>query len=236
MSDDDEFFAWLDGELSSKDAARVAARVAADPALAALASQHRAMRARLKDAFDPIAEAPLPERLRAAVDRPHADIIDLAAAKEARDRRPAGKLPQWVAMAATLAIGVVAGTMLPDRGGAPIEVAGSNMYAAAALDRALDAQLASAPSDGPVRIGMTFRDRSGAICRSFTNLQSSGLACRSGGRWAVRGLFAAPEGQASDYRMAAGGDPNLAALIDSTIAGEPFDGSREKAAKTRGWR
>jgi hypothetical protein len=87
-----------------------------------------------------------------------------------------------------------------------------------------------------VRIGLTFRDQSGAICRTFTGEQSSGLTCRDGSDWRLRGLFAAPEGQAGDYRMAAGTDPNLAALIDSTIAGEPFDAAQEQAAKARGWR
>ena len=51
----------------------------------------------------------------------------------------------------------------------------------------------------------------------------------------MRGVFPAPEGQASEYRMAAGMDPNLAALVDSTMAGEPFDVGQEKAAKQRGW-
>jgi hypothetical protein len=49
-------------------------------------------------------------------------------------------------------------------------------------------------------------------------------------------MFAAPEGQSGEYRMAAGMDPNLAVLIDSTIEGEPFDAEQEKAAKARGWR
>jgi hypothetical protein len=83
---------------------------------------------------------------------------------------------------------------------------------------------------------MTFRDQSGTICRSFSESGASGLACRDGGRWQVRGLFAAPEGQSGAYRMAAGMDPNLAALVDSTMAGEPFDAARERAAKQRGWR
>jgi hypothetical protein len=36
--------------------------------------------------------------------------------------------------------------------------------------------------------------------------------------------------------MAAGMDPNLAALIDSSMAGDAFDAAREKAAKENGWR
>ena len=50
------------------------------------------------------------------------------------------------------------------------------------------------------------------------------------------GLFAAPEGQNGNYRMAAGMDPNLAALVDSAMAGDAFDAAAEKAAKDKGWR
>ena len=87
-----------------------------------------------------------------------------------------------------------------------------------------------------MRIGLTFRDRSGAICRTFTEPAQSGLACRSGDRWQLRGLFAAPEGQGGSYRMATGMDPGLAALVDSAMTAEPFDVAREKAARDAGWR
>jgi hypothetical protein len=36
--------------------------------------------------------------------------------------------------------------------------------------------------------------------------------------------------------MAAGMDPNLAALVDSRIAGEPFTPVQEQAAKEDDWR
>ena len=231
MTKDEKFFAWLDGELAPAEAAEMEEKVAADPELARLAEQHRALGAQLLGAFDPIAAAPVPERLQSAL-RPTAEVIDFAAAKRARTMPP---LTQWAAMAATLALGVFVGTMVPQHGSAPVEVQGGKIYAAAALNRALDTQLASAPT-GDVRIGMTFRDQAGEICRSFTAQASSGLACRSSGRWQLKGLFAAPEGQGSDYRMAAGMDPNLAALVDSTMAGEPFDAAAEKGAKDKGWK
>jgi hypothetical protein len=125
--------------------------------------------------------------------------------------------------------------MVPQRGSAPVELQAGKLYAAASLNRALNTELASAPA-GDVRIGLTFRDQAGQICRSFTETASSGVACRSGGKWQLKGLFAAPEGQRSDYRMASGMDPNLAALVDSTMFGEPFDPAKEKAAKDRGWK
>ena len=60
MSDDEEFYAWLDGQLDAAAAAAVAERVAADPALTHLAEQHRALGAALRGAFDPIASSPVP--------------------------------------------------------------------------------------------------------------------------------------------------------------------------------
>ena len=236
--DDETFFAWLDGELDDGQAARVAAAVAADPRLAKLADQHRAVEARLRCTFDAVAGAPVPERLTQAVKPASADVIPFSAPPSrdgARARWTA--LPQWAAMAATLVLGIGLGTTVSSqRDTSPVEVRGGQMFAAAALDATLDRQLASAAAPGDTRVGLTFRDQSGTICRTFTDRHASGLACREADDWRVRAMFAAPEGQSGDYRMAAGTDPNLAALIDSTIQGEPFDAAQEKAAKARGWR
>ena len=233
MTDDEEFYAWLDGELDGDAAAKVAARVADDPALTKLAEQHRALGVTLRNAFDPIASSPVPEHMLAAA-RTEASVIDFGTAKDRRSARFG--LPQWAAIAATLVVGVVTGTMMQSGRASPVEASNGQLVAAASLDKALDAQLASTGHSGPVRIGLTFRDGAGAICRSFTDSGSSGLACQDRGQWQIRGLFGALEGQRGDYRMAAGPDPALAALIDSTIAGEAFDADQERAAKERGWR
>ena len=230
MTEDEKFFAWLDGELEPVEAAEMDAKVAASPELSRLAEQHRTMNEKLRRTFDPIAGSPIPDHLQAAL-RPTAKVIDFTAAR----RSFVPSVREWTALAATLAIGVFVGTMFSRGDNAPVEVHGGKIYAAAALNQALDTELASSP-EGNVRIGLTFRDRAGEICRSFNGNQSSGLACRKSGRWQLRGLFAVPEGQSGDYRMAAGMDPNLAALVDSTMAGEPFDAAGEAAAKQKGWR
>jgi hypothetical protein len=230
MIDDEKFFAWLDGELDPAEAAEIEARVEADAELSKRADQHRALAARLKHAFDPIAEAPVPECFQSAL-HPSGEVVDFAAVTRARSTP---WLPQWAAIAATLVFGILVGTLVPQRSGGPVTVEGGKLYAASALNHVLDTELASAPQ-GDVRIGLTFRDRSGQICRSFSAPAASGLACRSGNGWQLKGLFAAPEGQASDYRMA-GTDPNLAALVDSTMAGEPLDADSERAALKRHWR
>ena len=228
MTDDEQFYAWLDGELDGDAAARVAARVAADPALGALAAQHRAVGDGLRGAFASVlAEDILPPRMTA-------DVVDLGAR---RAKRPSGfGLPQWAAMAATLVIGLVVGQVAGGSSDAPVATRDGVMVAASSLDRALGAQLASAGNDGPIRVGITFRSRDGAICRSFTGSGASGLACRAGDAWRVEGLLAAPQNPGGDYRMAAGEDPRLAALIDDRIDGEPFDAAAEQAAREAGWR
>lgn len=230
MTEDEKFFAWLDGELGPAEAADMEAKVAADPELASLAEQHRSLGVKLKSAFEPISTEPVPKSLRNAL-APSADVIDFASAKR---RRWVPPISQWSAIAATLAVGVFVGTMVPQHSDGPIQVQDGKIYAAAMLDQALDKELASAPS-GNVRIGMTFRSRGGQICRTFTQSAADGLACRSGNRWQIKGLFGAPEGQESDYRMASGMDPNLAGLISSTMAGEPFDATQEKAEQLRHW-
>ncbi len=237
MVSDETFFAWLDGELDADEAARVEVEVSADPRLTAMAAEHRAMQARLKGAFDTLLDAPLPDTpITAMRNGRSADVVDLAEAKRAREPRRWPSGPQWGAMAATLAVGILVGTTVPhQREAAPVTVRGGSMYAAAALNQALDTQLASAPQ-GDTRIGMTFHNQAGAICRTFTTPASTGLACRDPNGWRVRGLFAAPEGQAGDYRMATGMDPGLAALVESTMAGQPFDAPQERAAKQRQWR
>lgn len=226
---DETFFAWLDGELTPEEAARVAAAVAADPALAARAEEHRALAARLRGAFDPVAREPM--RL------PSAPVVSFAEARAACEARTAPPLwKQVAAMAATLALGIFAGNQLIGESSSPVQPEAGRLVAAAALEDALYTRLASAPAEEGPRIGLTFRDPSGTICRTFTDVAASGLACHEGGDWRIRGLFQAPEGQAGEYRMAAGADPNLAALVDETIAGEPFDAEQEKTALEQGWR
>jgi len=236
MSTDEKFFAWLDGELEGAEAAEMAARVESDPELSSLAGQHRALQATMKRAFDGVATAPLPEQLRKAVSSAPSNVVDFGEKRERRLRpRLFGGLPQWAMVAATLVLGIFVGTLVPGRDGSPVQIHDGRLYAASSLDHALTSELASAPAGGAIRIGLTFRDSGGAICRSFSGA-ATGLACRDDGHWRVRGLFPAGEGQQADYRMAAGMNPNLAALVGATMAGEPMDAAQERTARDRGWR
>lgn len=228
MISDETFFAWLDGELEPAEAGRIAALVAVDPALSRKAEAHRALGARLNAAFAPIAAAPVPKPIAEAARPRGAEIVDFAARRAAA--RPAWAPMQYAAMAATLAIGVVAGSMLNNAPSGPIAADDGQLVASGDLDRALSTRLASAPEQQGARIGLTFRDAAGDLCRSFTDGGASGLACRRDGNWRIRGLFQAGEGQQGQFRMAAGPDPRLAELIGSAMAGEPLDAAQEREA------
>ena len=239
MIDEATLFAYLDGELGPEDARAVEAALAEDPALRSTYEEHRALRDRLRGGFATLLDEPVPPRLVAAV-RPSARIIDLA---EVRARKavsvPRTSHTPWRAIAAALVAGLFGGYLLnagPSSG--PVVEKSGRMIASAPLARALDSQLASAGAvPGPIRVRLTFRNRDGAICRSFDGQAASGVACRAPEGWQVRGLFGNPSGGApSDYRMASAGNPQLMALVDGMIAGDPFDAAQEQAAKAAGWK
>jgi hypothetical protein len=233
MVEEEKFFAWLDGELEPEEAARVETEVAASPELSRKAEEHRAMTAGLRSAFAPVTAAPVPERVAAAVRQDN--VVRLDQARAAREQRKTPIWTQLAALAATLAVGIFMGNMLIPGPAGPIQAKDGRLVAGGELEAALYAQLASAPVKPGPRIGTTYRDKSGEICRTFAQDNASGLACRQGGDWRIRGLFQEPEGQSSDYRMAASADPRLMDLVDESIAGEPFDAAQEKQAKEMGW-
>lgn len=228
MISDERFFAWLDGELDPSEAAEVEALVARNPQLARKAAAHRALHGHLRAAFDPIADSAVPSRLRDVARPGEAEIVTLNSRRNAQ--RPLGAPVQWMALAATLAIGIVAGSLIDTGASGPLARENGRLVAAGELEAALFTRLASAPNDDGPRIGLTFRDQAGDLCRSFTDLGTSGLACHRGGDWRILGLFQAGEGQQGEFRMAASADPRLAELVDSAISGEPLDADGERRA------
>lgn len=239
--DDAAILAWLDGELPAADAAHVAAAVAADPELQALADAHRALAARLRGAFESVHAQPVPDRLLAVMQpAPAASVTDLAAFRAGRGAATAAPprrwLPQFAALAASLAIGLFVGRGMVDQPVPGQFVAGAaGLQAAGVLEVALNDQLAAAgTASGPVRVALSFRDRQGRICRSWQTEAQEGIACHAGDSWLVTAALARAAPVGGDYRMATGSP--VAALMDGMIAGEPLDAAQEQAAKARGWR
>ena len=226
MTPDERLIAYLDGELRGPDRAAFEADMAADPALAEQVAQHRRLGALIAEAYAPILHEPVPPQL--------VTLASAANDTDAARRRLA--LPQWAAMAACLALGVVAGRELwPEHG--PLATHGGELVARGELEKALTTQLAS--DGGAVKVGLSFKAKDGRYCRTFQNApdQLAGLACRRDGRWVAQTTTAWAPQAAADYRTAASAvPPAVLAAVDAMSSGEVLDATAERAARDRGWK
>lgn len=227
--DETMLVAWVDGELGDIQAAKVARAVAADPALAALADRHRAMKARFAAAFDPIAAQPAPMPSASAP----APVVSLAAARALRDAEAVKSPWRWWgvggAIAASLLVGVLAGHSLPGPAGVADEP--GTLALSAPIAQALDGQLSG--DGGAVRVALSFKDRAGDYCRSFASTNVSGVACHDGGTWQLR--YATPASfQQTDYRTA-GDDAGEMRFIQTAMVGNPLERHAELKARASRW-
>jgi anti-sigma-K factor RskA len=223
MGRDEQVMAYVDGEMEASAAAAFEADMANDVDLAAEVQQQRRLRARLAAAYAPVLDEPVPMRLAAA-------------ASAANDRgRPAFGRPQWAAMAACLAVGVLAGRLaMPERG--PLVSQDGVLVAHGELAQALSDRLAAEP--GAIRVGLSFRNAGGAYCRTFQSAPDrlAGLACRQDGRWVAQTTTAWTAAAGPDYRTAGSETPPaVLAAVDEMIAGEPLDAEGERAARAKDW-
>jgi hypothetical protein len=247
---DELLAAYVDGELEGAERLRVEQAIAHDARLAQRVAQHRALRERLRGAFDATLRESMPQRLlqaaRLAAPTGSAQVIDLARVRAARTRRGErhrSTISRRVAIAASLLVGLFAGLFVArlSSSGALTDYRDGVVLARGALAQALDQQLASNPGSSAIRIGLTFRAKSGEYCRTFIVTGGSslaGLACRAQERWQVPALIDV-KGTASDpqhFRMAASTlPPALAQLVDARISGAPLDAPRELKARDQDW-
>ena len=227
--DDEMLMAYADGELRPDAAAAVEAAMAADPAVAAAVARHRALRERLRASFAAAVDEPVPARL-AAMLSDDARVVPLRPAAGTRRRART-----WLAMAASLAAGVLVAQWLPSWPSSPV---GDDMAARGALARGLDRQL-SGETDGPVVAGLSFRATDGRYCRTFRSridAPVAGLACRDCAHWRVVALATDDASTAGDLRTASSLPPAVLAEVDERLDGEPLDAVQERVARDAGWR
>jgi hypothetical protein len=194
------------------------------------------MTARLRAAFSTAETQAMPDRITRVLREPHDNVVDLSVARTSREARRGRPLwAQAAAIAAALAVGIFTGNMLSGGAQGPIASTSGQLLASRELEHALDTRLASATRDDGARIGLTFREKGGAICRTFEVQAASGLACHQSGQWRIRSLFQTPDNRAGQYRMAGGADPQLMGAVEAAIVGEPFDAAKERIARDRNW-
>lgn len=226
--DPETLMAYADGELDDLTAKRVERAIAEDPALAKQVEAHRVLRARIAGHFAPVAKEVVPERLAALL---QGNVIDM---KDTRKTRPS-RMPSRgsvAAIAATLVIGLLVGQAV-DLNPSPIASRDDTLVAQASLARALDTQLASEqPSNAATRIGLSFRDKSGAVCRTFEGAALAGIACHTGKDWQLKQVMSGAA--QTDYRQA--GSAETLAAAEAMMAEGPFDADAERTARDGGWR
>lgn len=235
---EETLLAYVDGELDPAAAARVDAALADDPELAAAVARERALRRRLRSAFDPIGEEPVPERLIAAARG------ETARSQPAHSVRPPRRRAVWRyggAMAAGIVVGVLFMRVLPNfEAGQWRSDRDGTLWATGKLARELDTQLASAPAAGATAIGLTFKTDDGEYCRTFTTAgpgAQAGLACHGQQGWRVPVLMEAPPSSTGEMRRASTAlSPALLQEVDARMQGEPLDAEAERVARDAGWR
>jgi hypothetical protein len=244
--DDEILMAYVDGELDSALSAEISAAVEIDPALRRRVEQQRAVRAKVAGAFARVLNQPVPEQLLRAARGATAgetaasrgNVLQFPA-RPARAPAAPWRAREWVAMAASLVLGVlISWRILAPGDGAPFVAGKDALVAHGELAHALDQQLAS-EQDGKERvlIGLTFRTHDGNYCRSFVlrATNTAGLACRVDAEWQVPVTDSAviPSGELQQATSVV--PPAILRAIESRAEGAALDAEMERSAQVGGW-
>jgi hypothetical protein len=248
---DEILMAYVDDELETEARAAVETAIAEIPELARRVARQQELRRQLRDAFDGVLKEPVPDRLidaarRAPAGRRDATVTDLDQAREKKSERTARpwSWPEWSTMAASVVLGaVLSQTMLRPFTAEPIVARDGRLLAQDALARALSNQLSSDQSpDARVALGLSFRSKDGAFCRTFVLRDGDGLAgiaCREGESWPVEVVIPGDQSGTPDGGYAMAGSELPVALLEEVeerIDGEPLDAAGEAAARRDHWR
>ncbi len=252
---DELLTAYVNGELDEASRARIEQAISQDARVAQRVAQQRALSGRLRNVFEGILREPAARRTvngpRSEFPAGPAQIIDLARVRAARARRPERRrlsIPRraTTAIALSLVAGVGAGLLIQRllAGGTPVEYRGGTLIASGLLNRSLNEQVAGVtPTSNAVRVGPSYRARSGGYCRIFT-LDSSraltGLACREQEHWRVLTLLSTEVsgsgGSAQLFRLSSSALPApLLAVVNERTSGEALDTAAESKARRSDW-
>jgi len=243
----EQLMAYVDGELDAGARAQFERAMAADPVLARSVAAQRSLRARLLASLDRQLAEPVPERLLHTARTASAGAAPVARLSVWRERgqsRPPSPrvwaLPAALA-ASLLMTGVLAVALWRSPGGGGLALQNGQLLARGGVAHALSTALVnSQPADAAVRIGLSFRDRAGRMCRTFlVQAQgSAGLACHAGADWVIERVAAAQAepGAAGKLRTAGSAWPAAILLeVAQRMDGEALDASGEERARAQGW-
>ncbi|MFL6659096.1 MAG: anti-sigma factor family protein [Massilia sp.] len=248
---DEVLMAYADGELDEPTRLVVEQAMKMDQSVADRVRRHKLLRTNVFNAFAGTMDEAVPQRLQAAARS--GKVVHLDNVRQLRTPPPvppAARLakrrwswPEWGALAATLVLGVLGGTMGAKSLGGEEQLAGfdnraGTLTAQGKLAQALSTQLASnAGADANVKVGVSFVSKEGSYCRSFMLPSTAGLACNTGGAWRIPVMTNGPMGASSEYRQAGSALPAaVLEAIDERIVGRALDADAERAAQKQGWK
>lgn len=238
---DEELMAYVDGELDAARSEALRQEITASVDLSRRVAEQQALRDRLRRAFDSALDEPVPARLTELTAR--ARVVEFGSSARRRPSRVA-----WLsglALAAGIVLGIALGPALLQlaRESPEIVARGADVAAGGALADALSRRLASEQSaSDAIRLGVSFRAKSGEYCRTFISRRGdgalAGMACRRGAAWridALQSVAIVPE-NAKGYRQAATALPPLILrAAEESMAGEPLDAVGEAQARDQNW-
>lgn len=243
--------AFVDGELAPSEEQRIAAEVAKDPALGAYVDRQKDLAAKLKSAFAPVLEEPIPAAIERAVQETDiASDIPASSPFAARVRR---FWREWAARvgnpripAGAMAAGVVLGVVLAGSfgSGGEMQTKDGALIAQGELARALTMDLASeqtGDTGGTAHLGVSFLSRDDTFCRSFQSEAGArgalaGIACLDEGDWKIVALAGAQPRDPGGFATAGGEMPTAVRnALSAMISGDPLNAEQERAARNQGW-
>jgi hypothetical protein len=243
--DDETLMAYADGELDAAQRAQIDAAIAQDPGLALRVQEHKALRARMAGTFSRVLDQPIPERLEAAArfgaraDPSGRGNVIKFPARSARAPSPPWRAREWIAMAASLLLGVLLSwRLLVPANSALFEAGEGGLLARGELARALESQLASEQrGDEQVLIGLTFKAHDGNYCRSFVlrAARTAGLACRVGSEWQIPATDSSPGPEGGMQQASSALPPSILRIIEMRMDGTALDAEGEKDARLGAW-
>jgi hypothetical protein len=234
--------AYVDGELTAEEMSRVASAIERDGQARAYVEAQMRLRSTLRNAFSAVSRAEVPQALREkAASSPVSWRFRLAAWIERIPVALQAGIPAG-ALAAGLMIGIAVERIGSADNLVAVSASTGKVVARAELASALQHMLAAEAQQGGVRIGVSFRSRTGTPCRTFNIAAGAssldGLACRNNGEWQIAVLNAVPSSGASEPQYGQAASEMSDAVrhaVSAAIVGLPFDMSQERQARDRGW-
>lgn len=240
---DEMLMAYADGELDEAARVQVEQAMETQPELREAIERHTRLRASVSQTFEPVLDEKVPDRLsRLLESTPAPNVVPFKRAETARSPQR-WQAPVWMSIAASAVLGVAVGYFVWHRpeASATVVAQSDGLVASGTLASALTQQLASTQTGKePVRLGVSYQDRAGDYCRTFSTGGENafaGIACADDGNWRIRMLTEAPSHEHGEYATAGSSIPaSVLEVVNENIAGEPLNAAQESHAAERHWR